>query len=178
MTAHGLGAAVLDEFTTMDAASDRAAVRPLDAGTRSHVHLNRNRDVARSRYVLALEEELLALLRARAAPWEADRLAAWNRPGRHGSSVSSGIVPARIRCRCGLSRKNAGLPGEGMKLSREIYIIMRNRNFEAWTVTSTSDPLWRIVRLRVRRVAEAAPGLATEPARTAGCPPKPAVPSR
>lgn len=37
----GLGIAVLDEFTAMDAASDAVAVRPLEVGSRFSLYLPR-----------------------------------------------------------------------------------------------------------------------------------------
>jgi DNA-binding transcriptional LysR family regulator len=61
--ASGMGAAVLDEFTALDAASDKVVVRPLDSGPRFNLHLNRNTGVARSRHLRAFEDELMALLK-------------------------------------------------------------------------------------------------------------------
>lgn len=49
----------------MGAASDRVVLRPLAVGPRLQIYPHRNQDLARSRYVLVLENDLLDRLWAR-----------------------------------------------------------------------------------------------------------------
>jgi DNA-binding transcriptional LysR family regulator len=65
LTQAGLGIAVVDEFTAMDAASDRLVVVPLPPVPRFHIHLSHNGSVVRSRFAMIFEAMLLDLLRAR-----------------------------------------------------------------------------------------------------------------
>ncbi|UFN50516.1 LysR family transcriptional regulator [Roseomonas sp. OT10] len=65
LVAHGHGIAILDEFTALDAASERVVVRPLNAGTRMHACISRGQDLLRSRYAEVLEAEVLGVLRHR-----------------------------------------------------------------------------------------------------------------
>jgi DNA-binding transcriptional LysR family regulator len=62
LTRAGLGLAIVDEFTAMDAASDEVTVRPLDLVPRFHVHINRNRNAIQSRMATTFEEILLDVL--------------------------------------------------------------------------------------------------------------------
>lgn len=65
LTGAGLGLAIVDEFTAMDAASSRVAVRPLSGPPRFHIHLSRSRNVASSRFARTLEQAVLAAARRR-----------------------------------------------------------------------------------------------------------------
>jgi DNA-binding transcriptional LysR family regulator len=65
LAAERLGIAILDEFTAMEAAPDRLAVRPVDLPPRFSIHINRNRQAAHSRFTGALEAALLEVLRSR-----------------------------------------------------------------------------------------------------------------
>lgn len=65
LTGAGLGLAIVDEFTAMDATSPRVAVRPLSGPPRFHVHLSRSRNMASSRFTRALEQALPAAAKRR-----------------------------------------------------------------------------------------------------------------
>lgn len=62
LTGAGLGLAVVDEFTAMDAASARVAVRPLSGPPRFHVHLSRSRNKESSRFAIAFREALSSVM--------------------------------------------------------------------------------------------------------------------
>jgi DNA-binding transcriptional LysR family regulator len=62
----GLGLAVVDEFTAMDAESDRLAVVPLAPVPRFYIHLSWNRGTVRSRFAVIFEAMLVEVLRATA----------------------------------------------------------------------------------------------------------------
>lgn len=67
LTAEGLGIAILDEFTAMEASRDRLTVRPMDLPPAFNVHLNRNKQAATSRFTEAFETAMLDLLSSREA---------------------------------------------------------------------------------------------------------------
>lgn len=58
LTAAGLGVAVVDEFTALNAGSAEIEVRPIEGEARFHVHLSRSSVQPKSRFAAAFETEL------------------------------------------------------------------------------------------------------------------------